>query len=311
MNYCSISWNKLTENETFHLQGLKKISPRLKHLNNLNLSSEELRREAASRADKMSIQGVQPKLSAVIDIKNSSFKIVDYNGKYILKPPHLLYPEVAENESLTMSLAQSLGLKTPLHGLITNKDNTKTYFIKRFDRYGQSGKNHQEDFAQLAGKTRDTKYNYSMEKVVQLVDQYCTYPVVEKVKLFKRVIFCFLTGNEDMHLKNFSIVIENNIVKLSPVYDMLNTTILLENTKEEIALPINGKKNNLNFKDLIEYFGFKYCELNLKTIETFFNEIKKTSTRWNAQIDHSYLNLENRNKYKDLLLQRMACLQLI
>lgn len=93
---------------------------------------------------------------------------------------------------------------------------------------GQRGKVPVEDFAQLAGLSRDTKYDYSMEKLVRLVDNYYTIPAVEKIKLFKLVIFNFLTGNEDSHLKNFSIITDNNQTRLSPCYDLVNSTIELQ-----------------------------------------------------------------------------------
>ena len=155
------------------------------------------------RSSKMSVQGVQPKLSAVLNIKDQKFDLVDNHGRFLLKPQHHIYPQMPENEDLTMRLAKSIGLDVPLHGMIWAKDGTLTYFIKRFDRKGQKDKIPVEDFAQLAGLGRDTKYNYSMEKVVNLVNAYCTFPAIEKVKLFKLVLFSFITGNEDMHLKNF------------------------------------------------------------------------------------------------------------
>ncbi len=156
------------------------------------------------RASKMSVQGVQPKLSAILNIKKGMFDIVDKNGRYILKPQHHIFPELPQNENLTMHLAATIGIRVPLNGLVYSKDNSFTYFIKRFDRRGQKDKVAVEDFAQLAGKDRDTKYTYSMEKLVRLVDDYCTFPSIEKVRLFNLVLFNYLVGNEDMHLKNYS-----------------------------------------------------------------------------------------------------------
>ena len=133
----------------------------------------------------------------------------------------------------------------PLHGMMWAKDNTLTYFIKRFDRRGQNDKVPIEDFTQLAGLSRDTKYNYSMEKVVSLIDTYCTFPAIEKVKLFKLVLFSFIIGNDDMHLKNFSMINLNGKILLSPCYDLVNTIIEYRNPEDEIALPLQGKRKKL------------------------------------------------------------------
>ncbi|MDP4188877.1 MAG: HipA domain-containing protein, partial [Bacteroidota bacterium] len=254
MNRCPITYEPCGE-LLYSPEGLKLLSPALKKLDFLNFSSEELRKEAMIRASKMSVQGVQPKLSAVLNIKNCCFEIVDKNGRYILKPQHPIFPELPQNEDLTMRLASTAGIEVPLHGMVYAKDHSLTYFIKRFDRKGQKDKIQVEDFAQLAGMSRETKYNYSMEKLVKLIDNFCTFPAIEKAKLFKGVIFNFLIGNEDMHLKNYSIIVQKDKVELSPAYDLLNATIVLKGNAEEIALPVNGKKSNLNAEVLINYFG--------------------------------------------------------
>ena len=266
MNRCPISYIPCGE-KTYSEKGLKLLSPSLKSLSLLNYSAEELRAEAMQRATKMSIQGVQPKLSAVLSIKNGQFDIVDKDGRYILKPQHHLFPELPQNEDLTMRLASSIGIEVPLHGLIYSKDGSLTYFIKRFDRMGQKDKVAVEDFAQLAGLNRDTKYNFSMEKLVKLIDKYCTFPVLEKVRLFKMVLFNFLIGNEDMHLKNYSIIIRNGKVELSPAYDLLNSSIVLKGEIEEIALTMKGKKSNLNYHVLVNYFGKERCGITNRIIE--------------------------------------------
>ena len=227
MNRCPITYN-LCEEDTYSEKGLKLLSPTLKSLSLLEFTAEELRAEAMYRASKMSIQGIQPKLSAILNIKDGLFVIVDKSGRYILKPQHHIFPELPQNEDLTMRLAASIGVEVPLHGLIYSKDGSLTYFIRRFDRKGQKDKIAVEDFAQLAGLSRDTKYNFSMERLVKLIDDYCTFPTIERAKLFKLVLFNFLIGNEDMHLKNYSIIIRNDKVELSPAYDLLNSSIVLK-----------------------------------------------------------------------------------
>ena len=173
MNYCPITYAPCGDNR-YSEAGLRLLSPGLKFLKDLEYTAEEQRIEAYNRASKMSIQGVQPKLSAKLNIKEGKFDIVDKGGRYILKPQHHLYPEMPENEDLTMRLAGEIGLEIPFHGLIWSKDNSLTYFIKRFDRKGQNDKVPVEDFAQLAGLSRDTKYELQHGKD-SYIDKYVLY----------------------------------------------------------------------------------------------------------------------------------------
>jgi serine/threonine-protein kinase HipA len=209
-----------------------------------------------------------------------------------------------------MRLADEIGLEIPLHGLIWSKDNTLTYFIKRFDRKGQNDKVAVEDFAQLAGLNRDTKYEYSMERIVNLVDTYCTFPAIEKVKLFKLVMFNFLIGNEDMHLKNFSILTKDNKVMLSPCYDLVNSTIEYKKQEEEIALPLKGKKKKLTRSILVDYFGKEVCELTPRSIETVLGTISSSIPKWKELIDISFLSKEMKSRYNELLYARLNILNI-
>ena len=221
------------------------MSPKLSELLDFPYTAKEQRREAISRVYKMSIQGVQPKLSAKLSIKNQVFEVVDSQGTFIIKPQSDIFEQVPENEDLTMKMAGIAGIEVPVTGLIFSKDGSLSYFIQRFERYGKNKKRQVEDFAQLTLNTRETKYNWSMEKLVPVIDTNCTFPLLEKRKLFRRVLFCFLTGNEDMHLKNFSLISHDGKVLLSPAYDLLNTSIAMGGANEELALSLAGKKNRL------------------------------------------------------------------
>ena len=308
MNRCPIAYTPC-EDTRYSDAGLRLLSPKLKTLKDLEYTAEEQRREAYNRASRMSIQGVQPKLSAKLNIKEEKFEIVDTGGKFILKPQHQYFLEMPENEDLTMRLAGNIGLEIPLHGLIWSKDNTLTYFIKRFDRRGQNDKIPVEDFAQLAGLSRETKYNSSIEKVVEIIDEYCTFPSLEKIKLFKLVIFNYLVGNEDAHLKNFSIISEDGKVKLSPCYDLLNTTIEYKKQDEEIALPVRGKKKHLTHYILVNYFGLERCELTSKSVDKVLKTIFLAVPKWRELIEISFLSTDMKHKYKDLLLSRLQILE--
>ncbi len=309
MNRCPISYSLCGE-KLYSDKGLKLLASGLSNLNLLDYTAEEQRAEAFNRASKMSIQGVQPKLSAILNSKDERFEIVDKGGKYILKPQHHLFCQMPENEDLTMRLAELIDLEVPIHGLLRAKDNSFTYFIKRFDRKGQNDKIPVEDFAQLAGLSRDTKYDYSMEKLVTLIKNYCTFPAIENVKLFKLVLFSFLIGNEDMHLKNFSIINREGIIELSPCYDLLNSTIEYKNQDEEIALPLMGKKKKLSRKILINYFAKEKCELTDKVIDNVLKTITSAVPHWKGLINISFLSSEMKEKYNDLLNSRLSILKL-
>lgn len=305
MKRCPITYEVIKANESYSLRGLKLLSPQLQKLVPLGLSAEEQRQEAVSRAGKMSIQGVQTKLSAQLKVQEGCFKIVDEKGQYILKTQSATFPELPENEAITMRLAQTVGIDSPVHGLLYAKGNTMTYFIKRFDRFGHNKKRALEDFSQLSGKRRDTKYNSSMEQVVDVIAQFCTFPKIEFIKLFRLTLFNYLVGNEDMHLKNFSIITVNQKNYLSPAYDLLNTSIAMVNPKEELALPLKGKKNNLTKNDFLTYFAIERLGLNQLTINDVLDSFIKQIPTWFNLIDESFLSFGMKEKYKLLVTNRM------
>jgi len=303
LNICPISYEPCGNSKYSH-KGVKLLTKNISTLNSLPLSQEEQLQEAASRSDKMSIQGVQPKLSAILNTSKEIFEIVDRGGRYILKPQNNFYPELPENESLTMKLAEKAGIEVPVNGMVYSSDERLTYFIKRFDRYGRNKKLAIEDFAQLAKKTRETKYDYSMEKLITIIDEFCTFPVIEKTKLFKLVIFNFLVGNEDMHLKNYSLITRDSKTELSPAYDLLNTTIAVANAEEEVALPLAGKKRNLTRNDLLVYFGKDRLHLNDTVIVEILDVINRQQSTWETLIQNSFLSSIMKEKYAELMSQR-------
>lgn len=307
MNRCPITYRDIPHGIRYSGEGLKLLSRRLKDLKDLPYSAEEQIREAIARATKMSIQGVQPKLSARLNIAAELFEVVDTGGQYILKP-QIHYPEVPQNEDLTMKLAELAGIEVPLHGLVYSKDGTFTYFIKRFDRAGRKDKIPVEDFAQLLGMTRDDKYKSSMEQVVSVIDEHCTFPVIEKVKLFRITLFNYLTGNEDMHLKNFSLIRRNGKTELSPAYDLLNTTIALPGVSEEIALPVAGRKRKITRELLIDYFGKERLKLTEAAINDVLSKFANAMPAWEETIRRSFLSENMKEKYFNVLYDRRKIL---
>ena len=234
----------------------------------------------------MSIQGVQPKLLGRLQVKEQRFALVDSGGQYILKPQTADYLQVPENEDLTMRLAALVGIEVPLHGLLYGQDGEKTYFIKRFDRISRKGKIHIKDIAQLVGRDRDTKYRANMEQVAKLIESYCTFPVVEKVKLLHLTLFSFLVGNEDMHLKNFSIIRNEDVISLTPE-DMTSEQAeeyfswFVQQEKERIALIkaayVHGVGNSNDLDDTPESLlpVWKWCSQLVELKKQSPDEIKK------------------------------------
>lgn len=309
MNRCPLTYEFISVGH-YSTKGLNKLSSRLTTLNDFPFSALEQRQEAAERAGKMSIQGVQPKLSVVLSIKDQVFKMVDSGGTFIVKPPSDIFEQVPENEDLTMKMAKVFGIEVPLTGLMYSKDGSLSYFIKRFDRYSKTKKYHVEDFAQLTGNSRDTKYDSSMEKLIPVLDKYCTFPQREKSKLFRRVLFCFLTGNEDMHLKNFSLISRNSIIELSPGYDLLNSSITMKRPEEEMALPIMGKKNKITEELLFEYYANERLDLTAQTINAEKRHIQEKKNSMTDLIARSFLSEEMQEKYTSIYNERLKRLGL-
>lgn len=307
---CPLTYQFYESELKYSDKGLRRLAPKLKKLDDFPYTAAAQRLEAANRTKRMSIQGAQPKLSVQLNISQGRFEIVDIHGKFILKPQHKFYLEMPENEDLTMRLANMIGIETPIHGLIYCIDGSLTYFIKRFDRTGRNNKLAVEDFAQLAGETRNTKYNYTMEGIVKIINEFCTFPMLEKMKLFKITLFSFLIGNEDMHLKNFSIITRKQKIELSPAYDLVNSTICLGGTDTEMALSINGQTEKLEEGVFLDYFAKDCLDLADKSIIQVLTTIQSKLENWEDLIKNSFLSDEMKEEYLTLLNHRVKRLKL-
>ena len=314
MSNCPITYESCKEKK-YSVSGLKKFSRRLNTIHDFPYSAAEQRTESALRASKMSVQGIQPKLSTRLNLQKACFEITDKGGRYLIKPQHDVYPELPENEDLCMRLATLAGITVPLHALIYCKDNTFSYVIKRFDREGRSGKLAIEDFAQLAKMDRNTKYNFSMERLIPILD-ICTFPSIERVRLFRRCIFNYLIGNEDMHLKNFSLITKENKIELAPAYDFLSTTTAFMSSGksldqiEETALSLKGKKRKLTKNIWINYFAKDRLQLNSAIIDEECNRFSSSFDQWYNLINISFLSPAGRNTLIDLIKKRRQLLQI-
>lgn len=278
----------------------------------LDLSLSEIENYAVNLLKRsVSVTGVQPKLS--VDIKKgrnepTRLTMVGLWGRYILKPPHEEYPEMPEIEDLTMKMAEIVGIQAAEHSLIRMKSGELAYISKRFDRTSK-GKLHVEDFAQLLEVLTERKYSGSVERIGKGIMKFSSFPGNDLINLFELVLFCFITGNSDMHLKNYSLLRDNNDdIKLSPTYDLLSTKLLLPEDKEEYAITINGKKSNItrsDFDKLAENFN-----ISEKTLTTVYKKFSSVYDQWDQIINKSFLKDITQEKLKALIKSNLSKINL-
>jgi serine/threonine-protein kinase HipA len=254
----------------------------------------------------VTVPGVQPKISLDLDLpekgREGRLTLVGLWGRYILKPPTKKYPSMPEVEDATMHLAEAAGIRTVPHSMIRLKSGELAYITKRIDRKGD-GKIAMEDMCQITERLTEDKYKGSLEQVGRAIREHSTQPGLDTINFFEVIVFCYLTGNSDMHLKNFSLWRPSEgEIQLAPAYDLVATKLLLPQDLEETALALNGKKKNLRRKD------FKAIALNMaipeKTIENTFNKFFRAKESWIELLDKSFMNEELRDAYKELLKVR-------
>ena len=255
------------------------------------------------------VTGVQPKLSLHIskgDEVNSikRFTIVGLWGGYILKPPAPNYPHLPEVEDLTMHLAGIAKIKVVPHSLIRLQSGNLAYITKRIDRVKKE-KLHMEDMCQLTERLTEDKYRGSYEQIAKVIEKYSSTPGLDVVNFFELVLFSFLTGNADMHLKNFSLIRQPGMgMVLSAAYDLLATALVNPKDDEDLALTLNGKKKQIRKADFIS--AFNTLKLDEKQQNNIFKKMEKSKSKWMEQIGNSFLNDEFKAKYKSLLAERLS-----
>lgn len=311
-NHCYICYESTTENSHFHPICLKKLfgSEQLPEIDFDNNKIESMALELVKQ--KKGIPGVQKKLSVSLtkegrDTKVKRLTIVGYlGGEYILKPSTLEYPFMPEIEDLTMHLATIAKLNVALHGLLPMRDGNLAYITKRFDRHGKI-KIATEDLCQLSHKLTEDKYKSSYEKAGKVIYRYTTTPGEEILKFFELILFCFIVGNADMHLKNFSLITEDiSNITLAPCYDLLSTRLLIssKNDPEDLALSLNGKKQNIRKKDFFE-FG-KNLNISEKVIQNTIESMSSCFSQWEQKIQKSFINDEYKEQLRKLIKMRIA-----
>ena len=272
----------------------------------------ELAKHVVERS--IAVPGVQPKISLTLvedtinGQKRDRLTIVGaLGGNYIVKPPNAEYPEMPQNEHLTMRIAEAFGIRTVESSLVRLQSGELSYITRRIDRTENQEKIHMLDMFQITEAT--DKYKSSMERIGKALHSYAANTLLDQLRLFEMTVFAFLTGNNDMHLKNFSMITnEKGDWVLAPAYDLLNVSIVLPADKEELALTLNGKKSKLNrtdFEHLAKSLGLN--DRQVRGVFTRFVDLWTLAIKW---INDSFLSNELKEAYRSMLVERYSRLKL-
>jgi serine/threonine-protein kinase HipA len=266
----------------------------------------ELAKHVVERS--VSVPGVQPKLS--MTLVNESGRRTDarltvvgaLGGLFIFKPPAEHYPELPENEHITMRIAGAFGIRVVPSCLIRLKSGELSYMTRRVDRDGHGGKIHMIDMFQVLDAY--DKYKGSMEKIGKALDMYSDEPLLDKMRFFELAVFSFLSGNSDMHLKNFSMIETPSGWVLAPAYDLLNVAIANPADNEELALTLKGRKNKLEPSHFVQ-FG-RELGLNEKQVVGVFHRLLEQKDLAFDTVHSSFLTQGMQDKYISVLEERYS-----
>lgn len=256
--------------------------------------------------DQTSLTGVQPKLSLHLNDHrgNKRLTIVGLWGGYICKPQTSQYEMLPEVEDLTMHLAETARIDVVPHTLMRMADNSLCYLTRRIDRTPDGKKMAMEDMCQLTERLTEHKYKSNYERIGKTILKHSSLPKMDVTNFFELILFSWLTGNNDMHLKNFSLYeTPGHLIRLSPAYDLLNATIINPKDDEEMALSLNGRKNKLQREDFIKSAG----NLGIEPIvaERLINKYTRLVPTFETIIQNSFLSTELQEKYVRLLRERI------
>ncbi len=279
----------------------------------IDISNEVVNQIAIDNTSKgFTVTGVQKKLSLHLSNDDTPrLTLVNYPTGYILKPQTEEYKALPEMEHLIMRMAQVSGIKTVPFALLRmpSQDNAFAYITKRIDRLnGQMLA--MEDFCQLDGRLTEDKYRGSYERCGKIVSKFSVNAGLDLAELFVRVVFSFAVGNSDMHLKNFSLIESgegSNIYALSDAYDMLSTNVVIPADKEQLALTINGKKQNIRRKDflvLAETIG-----ITEKSADKMIRKIVKLKDKYIEMCKASYMPDDMKESLENLINERITVLE--
>ena len=258
------------------------------------------------------LTGVQAKLS--LDINKGSknetdrFTIVGLWGRYILKPQTERFPYLPEVEDLTMHLAELAKIRTVPHCLVRFADGELCYITRRVDRTSKGEKLPMEDMCQLAERLTEHKYKGSYEQIAKVIQKHSSAPKLDLVNYWELVVFSWITGNADMHLKNFSLYSrQSGIYTLSPAYDMLSTALVMPEDTEELALTLNGRKRKIKKSDF--EVAMQASGLDKKVVDNVFNKFLKAQDKWFEFINSSFLPDDMQERYRVIIADKLAMLR--
>ena len=281
-----------------------------KTLPDIEVSEEVLEQLAIESTNKgLTVPGVQKKMSLHLDNSGATprLTLVNYPTGYILKPQTKEYPCLPEAEYLVMQMAEKAKIKTVPHALIRIKaqDNALAYITKRIDR--RDGKMlAMEDFCQLDGRLTEDKYKGSYERCAKIIRKYSSRAGLDITELFIRVVFSYIVGNSDMHLKNFSLIEsdENSgSYILSDGYDMLPVNTVNPADTEQTALTMNGKKRNLHRNDFLKFADA--CQIDRAVAGKIIDRLKRYESEFIRETEQSYLTDELKESLIALMKERI------
>lgn len=261
----------------------------------------------------VTVPGVQAKLSMSLlketqEKRQARFTVVGaLGGNYIFKPPSATYPEMPQNEHLTMRLAEAFKINVVPSSLIRLESGELSYITRRVDRTGDGSKIHLLDMFQVTEAF--DKYKSSMEKIGKALHKYSANTLLDKLLFFELALFSFLSGNNDMHLKNFSMVEGPSGWVLAPAYDLLNVAIILPDDDEELALTMAGKKKKFRKDDFISFS--KGLELTGKQTDSAFGRMLENKSAAAEWVRKSFLSEKMKKAYLELMESRYRQLGLV
>ena len=277
----------------------------------LELDKERLNALAEITVDEgLAVTGVQPKLSLSIVGKGTEKRLtlVGLWGEYILKPQSSEFAFMPETEDLTMHLARLFKIKTAEHALIYTAQGDLAYITKRFDRH-KGQKIHVEDLCQLSELLTEQKYKSSYERVGKVIAAFATNSGLDVLNYFRLVLFSFLTGNNDMHLKNFSLMHTDNGIVFSPAYDLLNVNLVFPKDDEDMALTLNGRKKKIKRNDF-DQFALS-LHISDKVKENIYKQFAGQLKQVKELICSSFLPKEKQELYLDIFIRKLKQIELM
>jgi serine/threonine-protein kinase HipA len=264
----------------------------------IELSHAEVLARAQEMAGRMSISGVQPKLS--MSRHGSRLVPVTDGGQFILKPQTERFPLLPQNENLCMKIAERIGIDVPPHGLFNLRDASPAYLVRRFDRTPDGQKLRCEDFLQILGE--DDKYSGSVERIGKKIRELSSVPGLDVQLFFERVLLNFLLGNGDAHLKNFSLLeTEHGGLRLSPAYDIVCSKAVIPK-ETDFAITLNGKSDKITRRDF-EKFS-EALKIPTKAVADIFGRFGEGHSMMTEEISRSRLSAELKEKTQRVIEER-------